>query len=63
MKRRFTTFTMPPWVSTARDVAKQFAVPICVLQGLRTLLFPTVIDVLLLGFFILAVVAVELQWI
>ena len=49
MKRRYTPYTLPPWVKKFRGVCQQFIVPFIVFQGLRTLIFPTFFDMLLLN--------------
>ncbi|HVI21340.1 MAG TPA: hypothetical protein VM660_04740 [Bacillus sp. (in: firmicutes)] len=61
MKRRYSPYTLPPWLKTCRGVCNQFILPFCVFQGIRTLLLPTTFDVLLLAIFILIALAFHLE--
>ncbi|RFU62566.1 hypothetical protein [Bacillus sp. V59.32b] len=61
MKRRYSPYALPPWLRTTRRVCAQFIIPITVFQGIRTLLLPTAIDILLLAILIVIAVAFHLQ--
>jgi hypothetical protein len=61
--KRYNPYTLPPWLRNARNVCQQFIVPICIFQGIRTLLFPTAFDILLLGAVIIIAVAFYIEWI
>jgi hypothetical protein len=59
MKRgRFHKFTYHPWFRTCRRIAAQFIIPFVFFQFIRTLLLPTVFDVLLLSFFIVIAISI-----
>ncbi|MFD0047823.1 hypothetical protein ACFVHQ_00540 [Actinomycetes bacterium NPDC127524] len=62
MKRRFSPYSMPPWLRTCRNACQQCIIPICIFQGIRTFFFPTTFDVLLLALLILIAVAFQLEW-
>jgi hypothetical protein len=53
MKRKFNKYAMPSWVQNVKRVCGQFIIPICIFQGIRTILLPTTFDVLLLAILIL----------
>ncbi|SEM33530.1 hypothetical protein SAMN05192533_102225 [Mesobacillus persicus] len=61
MRKRYNPYTYPRWLKNIRGVCAQFAIPISVFQGIRTILFPTGFDVLLLALVILGAVALHLQ--
>ncbi|EDL64672.1 hypothetical protein [Bacillus sp. SG-1] len=63
MRKKYNPYTLPPWLRTCRMVCKQFSVPFCIFQGIRTILIPTTFDVLLLSIFILLAVALYFEWI
>ncbi|PLT32437.1 hypothetical protein [Bacillus sp. V5-8f] len=63
MKRKYSPYALPPWLRTVRSVCSQFIIPFTVFQGIRTLLLPTAVDVLILAIFILIAVAFQLEWI
>ncbi|MFE8696901.1 hypothetical protein ACFYKT_11205 [Cytobacillus sp. FJAT-53684] len=61
MKRRYNPYILPPWLRKIRGVCAQFIIPICVFQGIRTILFPFTLDVLLLTVLILLALAFHLD--
>ncbi|WP_084028853.1 hypothetical protein [Bacillus sp. J33] len=63
MRRKYSPYTLPPWLRTVRNVCAQFIIPFCVFQGIRTILLPTTFDVLLLSLFILIAIAFHLEFI
>ncbi|MEW9107970.1 MAG: hypothetical protein AB2374_01395 [Cytobacillus gottheilii] len=63
MKRRYNPHGLPPWLRSIRNVCGQFIVPICIFQGIRTLILPSILDVLLLFLLIAAVIAFQFEMI
>jgi hypothetical protein len=63
MRRRYNKFSAPMWVKTVKRYCEQFIIPICIFQGIRTILLPTIFDVLLLVILILFAVAIYLDMI
>ncbi|WP_048825798.1 hypothetical protein [Bacillus sp. B-jedd] len=61
MKRRFNIYSYPHWLRTIRGVAAQFCIPFCIFQGIRTIFFPTVFDVLLLLALIIIAISIYLE--
>ncbi|MDF2557993.1 MAG: hypothetical protein K0R71_1821 [Bacillales bacterium] len=53
----FNKYNMPPWLRNLRDVLKQFIVPFCVFQGIRTFFIPSTVDLLFLIVLILVAAA------
>ncbi|MBG9771085.1 membrane protein [Bacillus vallismortis] len=63
VKKRFSSYSLPPWVRQIRLVSAQVIIPITIFQGIRTIFFPTTFDVLLLAILILLACALHLDWI
>lgn len=63
MKRRYKKFSTPFWFQNLKRICGQFVIPICIFQGIRTILVPTVFDVLLLITLILLALALYLEMI
>lgn len=63
MRRRYNPYAWPPWLRKLRFIAEQCIIPITVVQAIRTVLFPTTIDVILLAIFILLSFALHYDWI
>jgi hypothetical protein len=61
LKKKYNPYALPSWLKNLRAVVAQFAVPICIFQGIRTLLFPTGFDILLLIIMILLAAALHLE--
>ncbi|TQS76112.1 hypothetical protein DX933_02700 [Ornithinibacillus gellani] len=60
---RYYRYRLPPWVRNCICVIEQAMLPILVFQLLRTLFFPTTLDVFLLGLVVGIFVAFYLEWI
>ncbi|MCD7032897.1 hypothetical protein LRR81_01555 [Metabacillus sp. GX 13764] len=63
MRKKFNRYTMPAWMKEFRSVGIQFVIPLAVFQGIRTILFPTSFDVILLAALIILALAIHLEWI
>jgi hypothetical protein len=61
VRRRYNPYTLPPWLKKTRSVCQQFALPFCIFQAVRTILFPTAFDVLFLIALVLLTVAFKLE--
>lgn len=46
-------YRLPLWLRRVRDVGYQFLIPLTMFQLIRTILFPTTIDVVLLAILII----------
>ncbi|PLR83129.1 hypothetical protein CVD25_17475 [Bacillus canaveralius] len=57
MRRKYSPYTLPPWLRNFRNICAQFIIPLSVFQGIRTFLIPTTFDVLLLAVLILLALA------
>ncbi|WP_077214142.1 hypothetical protein [Bacillus dakarensis] len=62
-RRKYTPYALPPWLRKFRGVVAQFIIPFCIFQGIRTLLLPTVFDILFLMVLILLAIALHLEMI
>ncbi|WP_458412318.1 hypothetical protein ACNQFZ_15985 [Schinkia sp. CFF1] len=60
---RFYRFRLPPWARNFLLVLEQITLPLVIFQAIRTLIFPTTFDVILLSLLVLAAVAFYLEWI
>lgn len=63
MMARFYRFRLPPFARYCLTVIEAALLPIVVYQVIRTLFFPTTLDVFLLGIFIGLFIAFYLEWI
>ncbi|MCJ7839893.1 hypothetical protein MUB24_02980 [Lederbergia sp. NSJ-179] len=63
MKRRFNTYAFQNSMRNFKGMCRQLIVPICLFQGLRTLIFPTILDVFLLIILIVAAFSLHFEWI
>ncbi|TLS39223.1 hypothetical protein [Pseudalkalibacillus caeni] len=65
MKRKFgyNKFRLPPFIYKFRLVIIQFCPPLIVFQLIRTLLFPTTIDVMILIILVCVQICFYLEWI
>lgn len=62
-KRNFDKQTFQYYMHQFKQICKQLIVPFCIFQGIRTFLFPTTIDVLLLAIFIAVALGFHYEWI
>ncbi|MFY4774707.1 hypothetical protein [Metabacillus sp. RGM 3146] len=62
MRRGFNRYNLPVWLKEFRAVGIQFVIPLAVFQGIRTILFPTSFDVILLAALIILALGVHLEW-
>ncbi|MCP3025530.1 hypothetical protein [Halobacillus sp. A5] len=60
---RMYRYRLPPWCRHWLYVLEKATVPICIYQLIRTLIFPTTIDVFLLGLCIGLYLAFRFKWI
>ncbi|GAA0442361.1 hypothetical protein GCM10008983_19270 [Lentibacillus halophilus] len=60
---RFYRYRLPPWARRCIIVIEKITLPILVFQLIRTLLFPTSLDVFLTGFFAGLFFAFYFEWI
>ncbi|MED4401105.1 hypothetical protein [Metabacillus fastidiosus] len=63
MRRRYNRYTLPSWLKQIREVGVQIIVPLSVFQAVRTVIFPTSFDVLLLAILIGLALALHYEWI
>ncbi|MGG3573794.1 hypothetical protein ABES25_13855 [Bacillus gobiensis] len=63
MRKKYYKNSFSPWMKQFRAICGPFILPITIFQGIRTILFPTIFDVLLLGLLILLVCAIKYDWI
>nr|WP_091500361.1 hypothetical protein [Amphibacillus marinus] len=60
---RYYRYRLPPWCRQWLLIIERCLFPICVFQLIRTIFFPTTIDVLFLGILIGIYVSFYLKWI
>lgn len=60
---RFYRYRLPPWARNCIFICEKATLPILIFQLIRTLFFPTTLDVLLLGIFVGLFIAFHLEWI
>ena len=60
---RYYRYRLPPWCRNWLIIIERCMMPIIVVQSIRTLLFPTTLDVLILGFFVGIYASFYLRWI
>ncbi|MGG4491679.1 hypothetical protein [Metabacillus idriensis] len=63
MRKKINYYNMSPWVKQFKVIAGQFIVPITIFQTIRTLIFPSPVDLVLLSLLILLGVALHMEWI
>ncbi|MBS4194844.1 hypothetical protein [Lederbergia citri] len=63
MKRKLNQYTFQNWFRNFKAVCKQLIIPFTIFQAIRTFIFPTTIDVLLLAIFIAISLAYHYEWI
>ncbi|HLR52822.1 MAG TPA: hypothetical protein VK072_08125 [Candidatus Avamphibacillus sp.] len=60
---RFYRYRLPPWARKCIIVIEKVTLPIMIFQLIRTLFFPTTLDVFLLGLLVGLFIAFQLEWI
>jgi len=60
---RFYRYRLPPWAKKCIIVTEKVTLPIMIFQLIRTLFFPTTLDVFLLGLLVFLFIAFQLEWI
>lgn len=60
---RFYRYRLPPWARRCLFIAEKVTLPIMIFQLLRTLFFPTTLDVFLLGITVGLFTAFYMKWI
>ncbi|HDX9579176.1 hypothetical protein M3215_15350 [Bacillus cytotoxicus] len=59
--RRTYNFSTPTWLRNVQTMFSDFAIPLTVFQGIRTLLLPTFLDFVILAIFIAATIRLHYQ--
>ncbi|ENQ3105423.1 hypothetical protein SAMN04488168_107136 [Bacillus sp. 491mf] len=54
--RRTYNFSSPSWLRNLQTIFSDFAIPLTIFQGIRTLLLPTFLDFVILAIFIAATI-------
>ncbi|WP_020059974.1 hypothetical protein [Bacillus sp. 123MFChir2] len=54
--RRTYNFSSPSWMRNLQTMFSDFAIPLTIFQGIRTLLLPTFLDFVILAIFIAATI-------
>ncbi|MEK3890569.1 hypothetical protein [Bacillus sp. FSL K6-3431] len=62
MKNKFNQYTFQSWMRTFKGACRQLVVPFAIFQTIRTFIFPTTVDVLLLAIFIGLALAFHYEW-
>ncbi|MBM7554609.1 hypothetical protein [Thalassobacillus pellis] len=60
---RLYRYRLPPWCRQWLYILEKATIPLMIFQLIRTLFFPTTLDVFLLGIFVGAFIAFHLEWI
>lgn len=60
---RYYRYRIPPWARKCIIIIENVTLPIMIFQLIRTLFFPTTLDVLLLGFLVGLFFAFYMKWI
>ncbi|WP_077327242.1 hypothetical protein [Virgibacillus siamensis] len=60
---RYYRYKLPSWCRKCIIVCERVTLPLLIFQLIRTLLFPTSLDVFLLGIFVGIFIAFYLEWI
>ncbi|WP_217586860.1 hypothetical protein [Lentibacillus saliphilus] len=60
---RYYRYRLPPWARRCLIICEHATLPILIFQLIRTLFFPTTLDVLLLGLLVFIFTAFYLKWI
>ncbi|PHA00802.1 hypothetical protein COE51_05690 [Bacillus pseudomycoides] len=59
--RRTYNFSAPSWLRNIQTMFSDFAIPLTIFQGIRTLLLPTLLDFVILAIFIAATIRLHYQ--
>ncbi|HDX9589004.1 TPA: hypothetical protein ROX98_001976 [Bacillus pseudomycoides] len=59
--RRTYNFSSPSWMRNLQTMFSDFAIPLTIFQGIRTLLLPTFLDFVILAIFIAATIRLHYQ--
>jgi hypothetical protein len=59
---RYYRHRLPPWALKCILIAEKVTLPILIFQLVRTLFFPTTLDVFLLGILVFIYIAFTLGW-
>lgn len=62
MKNKVNKYTIQTWMRTSKGVIRQLIIPFSIFQAIRTVMFPTTFDVLLLTLFIGLALAFHYEW-
>lgn len=57
--KKLKKYNLPPWVKNIKSIVKQFIIPFCIFQGIRTFLIPTTVDLLFLAVLILIAIGFQ----
>lgn len=60
---RYYRYKLPPWARRCIFIAEKVTLPILIFQLIRTILFPSTLDLILLGILVLVLIAFYLRWI
>ncbi|MFC3040026.1 hypothetical protein ACFOGI_07150 [Virgibacillus xinjiangensis] len=60
---RYYRYRLPPWARQCMTVIEKVTLPILIFQLIRTLFFPSTLDVFLLGLLVGLFIAFYLEWI
>ncbi|MBU5265759.1 hypothetical protein [Virgibacillus proomii] len=60
---RYYRYRLPPWARNCIIIIERVTLPILIFQLIRTLFFPTTLDVFLLGILVGLFIAFYLEWI
>lgn len=60
---RYYRYRLPPWARKWIIIIERCTLPLLIFQLIRTLLFPTTLDVIILAIFVLLFVAFYQEWI
>ncbi|AKO94295.1 hypothetical protein HPB58_03530 [Priestia filamentosa] len=63
LKQRFNSYSLKKWAQNAGAVCSQFIIPLTVFQAVRTIVFPSILDVFLLLIFIAILLSIYFEWI
>lgn len=59
---KYYRYKLPPWARKFIFVLQSATLPILIFQLIRTILYPSTFDLIILGFLILLLIAFYLKW-